>query len=56
MNEAKRRGRPEVGDGVNVDDPSVERRWREGGGGAECCLPFRCPSCVQPVRERRQCR
>lgn len=26
-----------------------------GGGGAERRLPFRCPSCVQPVRERRQC-
>lgn len=26
------------------------------GGGTEWGLPFKCPSCVQPVREERQCR
>lgn len=27
----------------------------EAGGGAKQCLPFKCPSSVQPVREERQC-
>lgn len=31
--------------------PSSGKRW----GGAERCLPFRCPSSVKPVREERQC-
>lgn len=61
MNESKQRERErgrdgeglEVGDSVNFHDFSAEQRR---GGGTKCRPPFRCPSCVQPVREQRQYR
>lgn len=43
------------GEGMNIDDSSVCRVWGRGGRGAQWCLPFKCPSSVQPVREERQC-
>lgn len=36
---------------------SISVYWVFGDeGGTEWCLPFKCPSSVQPVREERQCR
>lgn len=60
MNDSKhRKERLEVGEGMNIDGPPPPLpvcRVRPGEAvGAERCLPFKCPSSVQPVREGRQC-
>lgn len=50
------KGRLEVGEGMNIDESPVCRGLGGEVGAAEWCLPFKCPSSVQPVREERQCR